>query len=255
LRLECQFLPSGVRGGTAIVIDVLRMSTTAVILMEAGLRELVVAADIDAARSLAASAETLLLGERSGVKLEGFNGGNSPLEYLGRDLSGQRAVICTSNGSRAVEASAGADGLMIGTIRNAGAVAEAALVALADPITLVCAGTGGHVSFDDVVGAGVIVRELKQRAPGLELDDAARLALHSFGGHATLNEALRAASHASTLKRLGYDGDIDFAAALDASSAVPRLSSRRPPTFVSRPPRAPGSGHAAAAHADGSDAT
>jgi 2-phosphosulfolactate phosphatase len=254
MRLECQFLPSGVRGGTAIVIDVLRMSTTAVVLMEAGVGELVVAADIDAARSLAASADTLLVGERSGVKLEGFSGGNCPLEYHGRDLSGQRAVICTSNGSRAVEASAGADELMIGTIRNARAVAEAALVTGADVITLVCAGTGGNVSFDDVVGAGVIARELRQREPGLELDDAARVALDSFGRHGSLNEALRAASHASTLQRLGYDADIDFAAAPDASGAVPRLSIRRPPTFMSRPPRNPGSRYGAAARPDGRDA-
>jgi 2-phosphosulfolactate phosphatase len=233
------------------VIDVLRMSTTAVVLMEAGLRELVVAADIDAARSLAAGAETLLVGERSGVKLEGFTGGNSPLEYHGRDLSGQRAVICTSNGSRAVETAAGANELLIGTIRNAGAVAEAALVAGADPITLVCAGTGGTISFDDVVGAGVIARELKQREPGLELDDGARLALDSFGRYATLNEALRAAGHAATLKRLGYDADIDFAAALDASSAVPVLSVRRPTTFAMRSPQVRGSGAAISARPDG----
>jgi 2-phosphosulfolactate phosphatase len=233
------------------VIDVLRMSTTAVVLMEAGVRELVVAADIDAARSLAASADSLLVGERSGVKLEGFSGGNSPLEYHGRDLSGQRAVICTSNGSRAVETVAGADVLLIGTIRNAGAVAEAALLTGADPITLVCAGTGGNISFDDVVGAGVIARELKQREAGLALDDAARMALDSVGRHTTLAEALRSAGHAATLKRLGYDADIDFAAVLDASGAVPILSSRRPPAFVRSSPQVGGSRPAIPARPDG----
>ena len=60
---------------TIIVIDVLRMTTTACALFSRSLSELTVVAEVEAARTLAAAEEALLLGERGGVKLPGFDGG------------------------------------------------------------------------------------------------------------------------------------------------------------------------------------
>lgn len=239
LRIECHHLPTEVSGDVVVVIDVLRMTTTAAVLFESGLQELMVVADIGAARELAAKRGALLIGERGGVKLDGFDGGNSPLEYVGRDLKGLSAVICSSNGSRAVEAASGADELILGAINNARPVALSAVSLSQHRVSLVCAGTANRISLDDVVAAGTIVRELLVVDPEAALDDGAKLALLALESNSELGEAIKSADHAPTLIQLGFAADIDFAAELNRCDVVPVRSVRRPGTFVDEPLRMP----------------
>ncbi|MEX2540462.1 MAG: 2-phosphosulfolactate phosphatase [Trueperaceae bacterium] len=239
LRIECHNLPAEVSGDVVVVIDVLRMTTTAAALFESGLQELMVVADIGAARELAAVRGALLVGERGGVELDGFDGGNSPLEYVGRDLKGMCAVLCSSNGSRAVEEVAGADELLLGCINNARAVAQSAVSLSQDRISLVCAGTGNRLSFDDVLAAGSIARELLKLEPEAALDDGARLALLALESSPGLGASLMSTGHGRTLAQLGFTADIEFAAALNRSCVVPIRSLRRPATFVDEPLRMP----------------
>lgn len=239
LRVECHFLPTEMSGDVVVVIDVLRMTTTAAVLFECGLKELMVVAEIGAARELAAKRGALLVGERGGVKLDGFDGGNSPLEYLGRDLKGMSAVISSSNGSRAVETASGADEMLLGAINNARAVALSAVSLSQERVGLVCAGTADRVSFDDVVAAGTIVRELLVLEPAATLDDGAKLALLALESDSEPGEAITMTSHGRTLAQLGFAADIEFAAELNRSAVVPVRSARRPSTFVDEPLRMP----------------
>ena len=212
---------------TVVVIDVLRMTTTACALFSRGLSELSVVAAVEDARTLAATEGALLLGERGGVRLLGFDGGNSPLEYLDQDLSARRAVLCTSNGSRAVEGGMGARHLLLGSVVNAAAVARKALSLAQEEIRLVCAGTNGEVSLDDILGAACIARELVRLEPaliksdlitsdpttsGFIMGDSVKLALKVLEGTPDLEAGLREARHAALLDSLGFGEDVRFAA-------------------------------------------
>jgi len=202
----------------AVVVDVLRMTTTATVLAELGLERLSVVADVERARQRARSAGALLLGERHARPLPGFDGGNSPLEYTGVAVQGRAAVLCTTNGSRAVEACAGARHALLGSLRNARAVAERALALAAGRVLVVCAGTEGTVSLDDVVAAGRIVRALTDARPAADLDDAALLAREAARGD--LETLLAASRHGRTLVRAGFAGDVAEAALLDVTDVV-----------------------------------
>ncbi len=235
MRLTLEFLPthSSTPLDTVVVIDVLRMTTTACVLFSQGLSELAVVAAVDDARVLAAAEGALLLGERGGVKLPGFHGGNSPLEYLNQDLSAQRAVLCTSNGSSAVEAAAGASHLFLGSLVNAAAVAAAALSAAQAELRLVCAGTDGESSLDDVLGAACIAREVARLEPAVMKSDSVNLALKALSSTPDLAAGLLEARHGALLHSLGFGEDVRFAARLNSFEKVPRRVSQGPARFTS----------------------
>ena len=206
------------------------MTTTSGLLFSKGLEELFVVAEVEDARGLAAQTGALLLGERGGEKVEGFDGGNSPLEYT-QSLSGQKAILCTSNGSKAVQTTREVEHVLLGAIVNAKAVAEKVLEVATKNITLICAGTGGHVSLDDVIGAACIAREMLELSK-LDLTDAGKVALGSLELNPDLLSGLQGAHHSTVLKDLGYEEDIAFAAKLNLLDTVPVRISRNPTCFT-----------------------
>lgn len=259
LGLDVRFLPDAAPQGAgaadvavvdvAVVIDVLRMTTTAAVLLERGMASLTVVASVDAARAEARSVGALLLGERGGVKLPGFDHGNSPLEFGELDLAGRRGVLCTTNGSKAVEASAAARHLLLGAIVNDAAVAARAVALAESGITLVCAGTEGRVALEDALGAACILERVLELEPAAELTDAARLALLALRAAGDLEAGVRGSRHAATLAGLGFDADVAFAARRGALSLVAERVAGPPARFelvgdgpAPRPPTgAPGS--------------
>lgn len=237
VRLRLDLLPAADLGPdeVAVVVDVLRMTTTATVLGELGLERLSVVADVERARRRARAEGALLIGERHARPLPGFDGGNSPLEYTAESVRGRRAVLCTTNGSAAVEACAGAAGVLLGSLRNATAVATRALDHGAGTVRVVCAGTEGAVSLDDVAAAGVIVGALLQRAPAADLDDAALLALAVAGSGSPI-ALLERSRHGRTLTDAGFEADLEAAARTDVTGAVMERLADAPDTFAPTPP-------------------
>jgi 2-phosphosulfolactate phosphatase len=235
LTIDLDFVPTPRPADVAIVVDVLRMTTTAATMLAHDRRELVVVAEVEEATILAREQGALLYGERGGVALPGFDGGNSPFEHVGDGaLPGERVVLCTSNGSKAVEAVAEARHVLLGAIVNAGAVAWRAVTLAERDVRVVCAGTAGVPSLDDVLAAGCIVRALVASAGEAGLSDAARIALELANGEPDLAQGLRRSRHGRILLDLGFAADIDYAAELDRLDVVPERVERAPALF-SRP--------------------
>src|SRR2546423_15157607 len=79
--LPCLVTPECLRGGVAVVIDVLRATTTVIHALAAGCTSVRPCAEVEEARAVAAemrAGRVLLGGERAGVALPGFDLGNSP---------------------------------------------------------------------------------------------------------------------------------------------------------------------------------
>ncbi len=92
-------------GCRAVVVDVLRATTTVVQALSAGARAVVPCLTIDDARARAAEfppGEALLGGERGGLPIEGFDLGNSPAEYTSQVVAGKTVVLTTTNGTKAL---------------------------------------------------------------------------------------------------------------------------------------------------------
>src|SRR5215471_6039661 len=103
--LPCQAPPGRLAGGLAVVIDVLRATTTIVYALAAGARCVRPCAEVAEAQALAAEmrvGRVLLGGERGGEPLPGFDLGNSPREFTPRVCRGCTLVLTTTNGTRAL---------------------------------------------------------------------------------------------------------------------------------------------------------
>jgi 2-phosphosulfolactate phosphatase len=215
------FTPAeAIRVPTAIVVDVLRATSTIVQALDAGYLRVFCCAEVEEARALRESLNgAVLAGEREAQAIPGFDLGNSPREFV-RPL-GEQVVLTTTNGTRAVvTAAAASDAVLIGSLLNLNAVAAAA-AELAEDTTVVCAGVDGVFSLDDVYCAGRIVEAL-----GAERTDAAEAAVRVAGSFPTAEDGLHAAQNP---RQEGLDEDIAWCARENVSALVPRFLGMRGP--------------------------
>jgi len=248
MRWHCHELfhrmpPGATAGGIGVVIDVLRASTTMITALSGGAERVVPVAEVSEARRRAAEIGpgAVLGGERAGIRIEGFDLGNSPAEYVAERVAGKTVVITTTNGTAALAACTAAREVLVGAIVNRSAVAATAR-RLAEreacgSVHLVCAGTDGLVTAEDVLGAGAILDAAARhpRAADDELDPAAVAARAAFralaAAHpadlpAALESTCAAAPGGANLVSLGMSADIAFAARIDTLEIVPRLDRR-----------------------------
>ncbi len=207
-----------------VVVDLLRATTTIVTLFERGLDDLVVCDRIKLARDRARDEGRILFGEVGGLPPEGFDHGNSPVEADRLDVAGKRAVLFTTNGTAALCALGGRGMVLAGALANAGAVAEVATGYRR--VVVVCAGNAGGTRFslEDFAAAGAIVDRLARSDSPPSLGDAALLARAVSRD----NDLIATSSHARSLKSLGLAEDVQFAARVDTSQAVPYVAETGP---------------------------
>ncbi|HML47500.1 MAG TPA: 2-phosphosulfolactate phosphatase, partial [Clostridia bacterium] len=166
--------PEQLSRATAVVIDVLRMTSVAITALSHGCAGILAVETVEEARSEAAACGALLGGERGAVRIDGFDLDNSPLNYTADRVSGRRLIMTTSNGTRALAAARPADRVLLAGFINVSAVAEA--LGQTEKVCLLCAGTHDAFSLEDALTAGAIL----DRLPGADLDDMALASLRLY---------------------------------------------------------------------------
>ena len=224
--------PGRLAGGVAVVIDVLRATTTIIHALAAGCSSVRPCAEVEEARALAGTmraGRVLLGGERGGAPLPGFDLGNSPREYTTKLCRKATLVLTTTNGTSALLRAAEADRALVAGFVNFSAVCEQ-LRQDARPVHIICAGTDGEVTLEDTLLAGAFVDYLCD-AGEVRLNDGARLAWDCYETHCqVLLGALEISQGGANLRKLGYDDDIRAAVQIDQFALVPEL--RRDPLRV-----------------------
>lgn len=211
------------RGRTALVVDVLRASTTIIAALAAGCAAVVPVRDAAEARRRAARAPAgaLVAGERRGEPLPGADLGNSPLEFVAPRVQGRVIFLTTSNGTRALLAARRADRVGVAALVNARAAVAWAAAAGRD-VALLCAGERGAPALEDTVCAGLLVEGLLAVASGARIApgaEAARRAAQAYGRNvARLGQD---APWARALAGRGRARDVTACLALDTTTLVP----------------------------------
>ncbi len=231
--LPVLFEPQDVRGGIAVIIDVLRASTTIVHALANGARCVVPCGEVEDARGIAAKHPTgtaLLGGEREGVLIDGFHLDNNPFAYSAEVVRDKTIVFTTSNGTRALLRAAQASRVLIGSFVNLQAIVNV-LAVDSRPIHLVCAGTKGKITVEDCLCAGAIVDGLLTATGCSEskwTDDQLRLALDLYRRESMTPEKFRQAMRSGyggrNCVRLGYDEQIERAGTTDLFEMVPEYN-------------------------------
>lgn len=216
--------PEELKGRTAVVIDTLRATSVMVTALAHGAREIIcVAEPKDALRLKRDHPDFLLGGERSSLKIDGFDLSNSPLEYTKEKVQGKTIVMTTSNGTRTLLKSNEADQVLIGCLLNAKAAMEWALSQGRD-IVLINAGTAGRLSLDDFITAGAMLSYSGGKAA---LTDAARAALLLYEAHPDIRSALSGCLHCQRLEGLGLADDLRYCLKMDQLDIVPSMEEGR----------------------------
>lgn len=218
-------------GSVAVVIDLLRASTTITTALAVGAEAVVPCATVDAARHLAtqlSDKEILLGGERQGVMIAGFDLDNSPATYTPERIAGKTIIFTTTNGTAAIDAVAAAERILIGCFANLNALLDV-LIRDGRPVRFICAGTNGEVTVEDTLCAGAIATALWTQHGRPEIkDDQTTLAMslwESAGKDAeTFLSTLRNSYGGRNLRQLGLDSDIVIASHWDTHPIVPELA-------------------------------
>jgi len=215
----------------AVVIDVLRATTTIAWSLENGAEAIEAFADLaalEAAASAWPAAQRLRAGERGGKRVDGYDLGNSPLAVSAERVGGKRIFMSTTNGTRSLAAVREVPLLVTACLPNRTAVARRLLERDALRVWIVGSGWEGDYSLEDSLAAGAVASAALELAvaPHRGVTCAndemlAALALWQQWRHDT-ETCLRAASHGQRLIRLGdHDADFRCCAAVDSLSIVP----------------------------------
>jgi 2-phosphosulfolactate phosphatase len=221
-------VPAELAGVTALVIDVLRASTTIITALTNGCDAIVPVADPAEARRRALATHNggaLVAGERQGEPIPGFDLSNSPVEFQSPRIRGKTVYFTTSNGTRALLAARAADAIGVMAFVNVTAAAAWAVDAGRD-VAILCAGSHGRHSLEDWTCAGLAVDRILAAVPTAVLTDAARDALET--GRRYVGEVGRLKHDAPWARRLiaaGRAADVDACLRLDITSLVPRYVS------------------------------
>jgi 2-phosphosulfolactate phosphatase len=215
VRVHVAFTPSEAASApVGVVVDVLRATSTISQALASGWPRVLCCPGIDEARAVREQlGEGVLGGEREAKKIEGFDVGASPREFI---ASGDESLILTTtNGTRAILAAAAACGeVVLGSLLNLDAVAAAARERGAD-VVVVCAGFQNAFALDDAYCAGRIVELL----PG-DRTDAAKAAELVARAYPDAYAGLTARTYGPP----GLENDIRYCAQENLLAAVPRFA-------------------------------
>jgi len=204
---------------TGVVIDAIRATSTICQALASGYERVLCAAEVEDARALAAGGGVTLGGERLGVRIDGFDLGNSPREYL--TVRTPTLAMSTTNGTRAiVTAAERCERVLIASLLNLVAVTEA-VRAHGDDVAIFCAGVKGSFALDDSYVAGRIAALL-----GGDRSDAAEAAVRLAASYPTAEEAFRASRSGRNLINHGpeLEADIPYCVRESVLDVVPRFA-------------------------------
>jgi len=240
--------PEELRNGVVLVIDVLRATTTTVAALYSGAKRVVPLLEIEETLNLKRTileggdprfipvpneTDLLLGGERQGKRIDGFDLGNSPQEYTPERVAGKTILFSTTNGTKAMYRAGLAQTILPVCFLNAEAVTG--FVSLCDSVHILCAGTDGQMTEEDLYLAGLLVKRLQQHTKNRFQLNAQAITVREtwerlFQKEPTSAEELAFHLYQSrggqNLCKIGLKSDIDVAARINSVPLVVKLDSK-----------------------------
>lgn len=218
---------SELTGKTIVVTDILRATTTITVALANGASSVApVLTPADAYHFANHTPNVLIGGEREGIRVDGFDLGNSPREYTKSVVAGRPIVLTTTNGTRTLHACQSAQSVFIGCFLNLQSTLDCLKRATGE-VVIACSGREGSFCLEDAVFAGACANALKSDADdkrnGLQLTDAAEAARILYHEHChDLIGMMKSCYHGNYLANIGLGADLEFCAQTNTIEIVPR---------------------------------
>lgn len=209
------------RGKIAVIVDILRASSTIVTALGEGISHVFPVATLEECATLGREQGCITAAERDGLPAPGFDLSNSPFGFLGEDrpLVGRALSISTTNGTAALRCSLAADHVVIGAFLNLSAV-EAFIRLQQKDVLVVCAGWKGQFCLEDTVFGGALAERIASEFD-VRSADATLAALHLWQqGKTDLSAYLLQSAHVRRLNSLEASKDFAFCLRVDAYAGV-----------------------------------
>ncbi|MEN9215759.1 MAG: 2-phosphosulfolactate phosphatase family protein [Gloeomargarita sp. HHBFW_bins_162] len=216
-------VPTGELPDCAVVVDVLRATTTMAVALGAGATAVQVFADLDELMRVSAdwpAEQRLRVGERGGKVVSGFDLGNSPLDCTPERVKGRRLFMSTTNGTRALTRVQNVPHVLTCALVNRQAVVDLLHKQHPERVWVVASGWEGAFSLEDTACAGALLAGLGAAATTGNDEAVSALALYEQWQD-NLHELLQRASHGQRLLGLGQAADLQFCAQVDCLSTIP----------------------------------
>lgn len=207
-----------------VIIDILRATTAICTAFEYGASAIIPVATVEEA--LKYKERGYLTGaERNGEKLEGFDFGNSPFDYMTEKIKGKEIVLTTTNGTQAIEMAKNAESIVIGAFTNMTALKNW-ILAKNKNVLLLCSGWKNKFNLEDSLFAGAMIHELYYSGLYHDVSDSALSCMYLY--QMAFKDPYRFLSHSSHKRRLaqlGLKNDIKYALTPDQTNKIPVYSS------------------------------
>jgi 2-phosphosulfolactate phosphatase len=210
----------------AVVIDVLRATTTIATALNAGAEAVQTFSDLKTLMQVSDSwqpAKRLRAGERGGAKVEGCDLGNSPLDCTPDLMKGRRLFISTTNGTRALQRVEESPIVITAAMINRQAAVNYLLDKQPDTVWIVGSGWEGGYSLEDTACAGAIADALQEQSGQMAIGNdevIASIALYRQWQNDLLG-MFHSCSHGQRLLRLHCQEDLKYCANIDSLDVLP----------------------------------
>jgi len=215
-------------GEVAVVVDILRASTTITTSLYYGAEWIISTTDTKTAFELAEKYNAMLIGERNCLKINGFDLGNSPAEMIKEKVNGKKIVFTSTNFSKALASSMKSPIVLIGSMLNISAVTKFTYALAKEKGCDICfmlAGNADNNADEDLAFAGVSGSILKDFCDCCIGDDVK--AAIDFVNAKGAEECIKDSNHAMRLINSGFFDDLEFACRKDIFDIVPILKNNK----------------------------
>ncbi|MEO0312326.1 MAG: hypothetical protein RIQ89_1983 [Bacteroidota bacterium] len=205
-----------------VVIDILRATSAICTAFENGAEKIIPVATVDEA--LKYKAQGYLAGaERDAVKIDGFDFGNSPFDYMGSEMKGATIVLSTTNGTQAIDAAKQANTVVIGSFLNINALC-AWLHHQQKSVLLLCSGWKNKFNLEDALFAGAVTGLIDKLNPEYRMGDGCQ-ALRILYQEAIKDPIrfLNKAYHKQRMAKLNLKKDIRYCLTPNQTTVIPIL--------------------------------
>ena len=204
----------------AVVVDILRATTTITVALEQGAQKVIPVKEL---YDLSEHKKNgcLIVSERDGLQADFADLGNSPLQLIATDIKDKTIAISTTNGTRAIVMADKADTVFLGAFSNISALYNK-LKVLKKDIVIICSGWKYRISLEDALFAGALCEKLLSDNEFSCEDDSITLAMDLWNNaKADLLNYVSKAEHYKRLYSLEMGESVPFCFELDTCSAVP----------------------------------
>ena len=205
-----------------VVVDIFRATSVICTALSNGVTEVIAVNKINDVKPYLNNKNYLVAAERDGKVVEGFKFGNSPLSYINNpNIIGKKLVLTTTNGTKAINSSLGADEILIGSFLNLMSLVNILKQKNKDCI-IYCSGWKGQVCLEDTLFAGCLASRLLNSNSFFSHCDSVILSKNIYdSAKDNMTSFLIKSSYKERTRELNINPDIDFCLSLDKFKDVP----------------------------------